>query len=473
MTLRRKLARILAPDLLDADAVKALVADEVKQARQALPVNVDYDPKGEGFRPMSGAANGQRRDLTPVSQSVMIEAAYYYYDASGLVRRFVRDTRNFTVGKGFSWTVENDTEDDQAKGVLDDFWRNYMSGWSRLFDDRFETWYLLGELALIAHVNPVNGRVTISDIDPANITDVLTVPQFPGIPAAVELASPRTSRRLAAIREDNQPTSRSRGRLVGEVFYEALNKPPTAARGRSDLLAVFDFIESFEQGLFDELDRARFLKNFVWDVTLEGADDEQIRKYLQDQGAPKPGSVRAHNERVKWQAVAPQLNAQENKALFDTIKSYVAASQNRPDAWLGGGGKAYQNEADLMGEPTFMDLESRQSRNKTLLADLGRFAVDQAILHGEIPDGDYVVGVDTPDLGGRDMTRVGQSLSQLSTALSVAEEQRWCRKETAARIWASLASETGVSVDPDAEMASMPAPGSGDDQVTEDYRRRR
>jgi hypothetical protein len=468
MGIRQRIARLLAPNLIERKELDAIVAEKVLQAQQAIPAFRDYDKNNQGFRPLSGI-EGHKRDLSPISQTQMIESAYYYFDTSGLVRRFIRDTRNFTVGKGFEWRVENDTEDGQARQVLVDFWDSFYNGWGRLFDERIDTWYLLGEIALAIDVNKFNGSVTISDIDPANINDVLTVRSFPGIPAALELAGSRTSVNKAVVREDLQPTSRTYKRLVGEVFFEALNKTPTASRGRSDLLTVFDFIDSLEQGLFDELDRSRFMKNFIWDITIEGATQAEIDEYAAKQGPPDPGSGRYHNERVKWEAVTPDLKAADNKALYDTIKSYVAASQNRPDSWLGGGGKAYQTEADLMGEPTFMDLESRQNRNKLFLHDMARYVIDQAVIHKAIPNGDYKISVDTPDLSKKDIASVASALPQLSNALSMAVEQGWCRRETATRIWASLASETGVDVDPEAEIEAQPEPGSGEEQVTKDY----
>lgn len=468
MRLREKIARLLVPGLIRTEDIEAIVAEKVTQAQQAAPAFRDYDKNGQGFRPMSGV-DTHRRDLSPLSQTQMIESAYYYYDTSGLVKRFIRDTRNFTIGKGFDWVVENDTEDTQAKQVLLDFWDNFHNGWGRLFDERIESWYLLGELALAVSPNKYNGAVTVSDIDPANINDVLTVRSFPGIPSALEIAGSRTSIIKPVVREDLQPRSKTYGRLVGEVFFEALNKTPTAARGRSDLLAVFDFIDSLEQGLFDELDRSRFMKNFIWDVTIEGGTQAEVEEYA-NQAPPDPGSVRFHNERIKWEAVAPDLKAADNKTLYDTLKSYITAAQNRPDSWYGSGGKAYQNEAELMGEPTFADLEARQNRNKLFLRDLGRYVLDQAIIHKAIPDGEYIVSVDTPDLNRKDANSTAASLPQISSALSLAVEQGWCRRETAARIWASMASETGVDVDADAEIDAMPEPGSGEDQVTQDYR---
>ena len=118
MKLREKMARIIAPGLMNKDQVKELVADEVKKAQMAIPINVDYDPKGEGYRRLSAEGQDQtRRDLTPLSQDLMLELAYYLYDTSGLVKRFVRDTKNFVLGEGVTFQVENDT--DNAYGDTD------------------------------------------------------------------------------------------------------------------------------------------------------------------------------------------------------------------------------------------------------------------------------------------------------------------------------------------------------------------
>lgn len=478
MAILKRLARMLAPDLMDADQVRTLVAEEVRVARQALPMSLNYDPHNEGYRRYSQDSL-VRRDLNPISQDLMIELAYYLYDTSGLVKRFVRDTKNFVLGEGVTLTVENDTEDGAAMQVLESFWNDSVNRLDMRLEKKIEFLGLLGEQCWPVWVNPVNGLVRLSYVDPSNIDDVVNSTMFPELAASVVLkdASGRTSKTLSVIREEWDPRLPTYGRLVGDCFFYSINNPPNASRGRSDLIQSFDFISAFEEGLFDEFERQRFMKSFIWDVVLQGATEEDIAKFLQNTPTPKPGSIRAHNERATWQAVTPDLKNQDSKAFFDFSRSYLAATQNRPDSWFGSGGKAYQHEADLMGEPTFKDLASRQRYVKYVIEDLCRFQLDQAVLKKALvePSGErFMVKVNMPEMTNKNLKEIVGALLQLAQALMIGVTQRWLTDDTAATLFASIAQMVGVDIDVAEEIKqaaknAVESEGLTADGVTRDY----
>jgi len=470
MTIREKIARFLAPELMDSGQVKDLVKDEVRAARAALPINIDYDPKNEGYRRLTSEAEAEfRRDLTPVSQDLMIELAYFLYDTSGLVKRFVRDTKNFVLGAGVSFEVEND-DDSACKDLLQAFWNDPINNLDLRLEKRVEFLCLLGEQCWPAAVNPHNGRVYLSYVDPANIDTVYKAASFPEITAAVKLkgSGGRPGRMLPAIRPETDIRRKEYGRLVGECFFFDVNNPPNATRGRSDLIHLFDFINAFEEGLFDELDRLKGILSYIWDVTLEGADENQIKAFLQDNPPPKANSVRAHNERVKWEAVSPNLRHSDSKAFFDLMKTYLAACACRPDSWLGAGGKAYQTEADLMGEPTFKELGSRQRYVKYIIENVLKFQIDQAVIHGALRENDqapFKPVVSMPEMHTRDLKKIVDGLFTLAQALMIAESQGWVTAESAAGLFAGVAGQTGIEI----AAAEQIRKSAGEAQVTEDY----
>ncbi len=467
------LARMIAPGLMNEAQVKDLVKEEVLQARQAMPISVDYDPKGEGYRRLAGGTEEQvRRDLSPMSQDLMLELAYYLYDTSGLTKRFVRDTKNFVFGEGVTYAVSNDTKDGAAKAILDKFWNDPMNQVALRLPKRIEFLGLLGEQCWPVSVNPHNGHVWLSYIDPANISDVFTVPGFPEVPGEVKLKGSgfRAGRRLKAIRPEINPRAYGYERMMGDCFFFAVNNPPNGPRGRSDLIHLFDFINGFEEGLFDELDRLKLIKSFIWDVLLEGANDEEIKEFLRHNKTPQAGSVRAHNERVKWEAVAPDLKMSDNKAFFDLMKTYMAACTNRPDSWLGGGGKAYQTEADLMGEPTFKDLGDRQRFVKYSMESVLTFVLDQAVLARALTEqkGErFHVSVSMPEMSTKDLKKIVDGLFTLAQSLMIAMNTGILSKGKAAEMYAAVATQTGVEIDAANEIKE--AAKANPDIGTEDY----
>jgi hypothetical protein len=322
-------------------------------------------------------------------------------------------------------------------------------------------------------VNPHNGKVWLTYVDPANIDTVHLVRDFPEMPAAVRLKGNggRRGKIMPVVRPELNIHSKSYGRMVGECFFLSVNNPPNSPRGRSDMIHLFDFLNGFEEGLFDELDRLKGIKSFIWDVTVNGADQTECDKWAREWSTPKSNSMRVHNEQVKWEAVAPTLNQHDNKALFDLMKTYLSACMNRPDSWLGSGGKAYQNEADLMGEPTFKDLGSRQRFVKYAIESVLQFVLDQAIIHGTLKEdlkNPLVPMVNMPEMTTKDTQKIVAALFSLSQALTLATSNGWISDGKAAEVFASVAGQVGIEIDAAEEIKRV---ASGDDGG-EDYDKR-
>ncbi len=465
------IARWLAPDLMTRPEVERLVAEKVAAARQARPINLDYDPQNEGYRRLTPDPASQR-DLTPMSQDMMLELAYYLYDTSGLVKRFVRDTSNFVLGEGVTFSVENDDEQGSAQVWLETMWK--VNKLDLRLRKRIEFLCLLGEQCWPTWINPYNGQVLLGYIDPSNIARVEVVTGFPEIPQRVVTRGPAggSEQYFDAIREDWDPASKSFGRLQGELFFWSINNPPNGTRGRSDLLQSFDFINGLEESLFDEIDRIKLIKAFIWDVTLQGADEEGVREFLKKNKTPKAASVRAHNERVTWQAVAPDLKMADSKTFLDFMKSYLAATQNRPDSWLGSGGKAYQTEAELMGEPTFKDLGAFQLFVKYMLEEVLQFGLDQAVLRRALRERSgarLTVHVNMPEMVAKNLKTIVESLLQLAQGLLLAQAQNWVSQDTATRIYANVAGQLGIEIDAAEEIAQAAKKLVENLPGTEDY----
>jgi hypothetical protein len=61
-----------------------------------------------------------------------------------------------------------------------------------------------------------------------------------------------------------------------------VNKSKSQSRGISDLFCLADWIDVFDQMIFDIADRVRFLNQYIWDFTLKGADQKTVDKFRKD-----------------------------------------------------------------------------------------------------------------------------------------------------------------------------------------------
>lgn len=450
MKLLEKVARFIAPELKGDAEIRTLVAEEIRRAQMALPITANRDPNNEGYRRYGDSM--LRRDLMPVAQARMFEIAYYMFDASAMFRRLAILDRSFL----FAGRITVSSDDEDVKEIIDNFWNDPENNMDLNYPENAMWLSILGEQCWPVTVNKYNGSVRLGYVDPALIREVYVNPLNVRQVMQVELSdlSGRGGEKYAVIRKDYNIHSQTFDRLVGNCFFLSLNHPPNAPRGRSDFLTLFDWIDSLERYGYNYLERAEFMLNFVWDVTLNGMNPDQIREWLRDNPPPQPGSIRAHNESCTWQAVSPDIKAVDNKAGFDMGKGFVMGAHGRPSSWFGEGGKAYQTEADQFGQVPVADLEQRQNYHRFQIEQILRFVIDQAVIAGRLSKEKAAAGfsVTMPEVSKKDLAKMVNGIPQLATSLQIAVANKWLSAETATRMFSFVSSYLGYEVDAEAEI---------------------
>jgi len=465
MSWRETIARKIAPKLKDEADIRAIVAEEVKRATAAFPITASYDPKGEGYRPYS--SDGIRnRDLMPISQNRMFEIAYYMMDASAMFKRLAKMDKTFIFGEPIKYS----SDDDDVKTILKNFWEDPENRIALNYPDRCMWMGILGEQLWPVFVTLQNGHVRLGYEDPAIIKEIhinrLNVTQRMAVEVQGQMGRP--GRTMAIIRKDYNIYSKTYERLVGECFFFTLNNPPNAVRGRSDYLTLIDWIDGLERYGYNYLERAEFLLNFVWDVTLNGMTADQIREWLRDNPVPQPGSMRAHNENVTWDVVTPDIKAQDYTKGFDMGKAFIMGAAGRPASWFGEGGKAYQTEADIFGQVPIADLQERQLFHKTNLEFICQFVIDQAVIAGMLSAEKAAKGfsITMGEVSKKDLTKLVNGVPQLATALSLAVQERFITRDEATHVFAFVCSYLGYEID---AQKQIDAAGNNGDSNIQDY----
>lgn len=450
MNILEKIAKVISPSLKSDAEIKTLVAEEIKRARMALPITANYDLQGDGYRRYSDSIIN--RNLMPVQQYRMYEIAYFMWDSSAMFRRLAVLDRGFL----FSDRIDITSDDADVEALIDKFWYDEENKMDIRYPDKAMWLSILGDQLWPVEVNPQTGFVQLKYIDPSLIKEVWINPDNTEQVMQVETMqfSGRPSRKYNVLRRDTNIYSKSFERLMGDCLYLSVNHPPSAQRGRSDFITLFDWIDALERYGYNYLERAELLLNFVWDIELKGADETTIREWLRVNPPPQAGSQRAHNENVTWNAVAPDLKAQDMTAGFDMGKAFIMGAVGRPDSWFGKGGKVYQTEAEQMQQVPIADLEQRQEYHKYNIELLVQFVIDQAVIHGMLSAEKAAVGftVTMPTISKKDMNKIIAGIPQLTAALVVAENQKWVRKETATRMFAFAADNLGYAISADDEI---------------------
>lgn len=448
-----KIAAPLAP----ASGSSEMAGGSVAAMRKLQQVLSGFGVGSEdlGWRRMSHDTD---RDLAPITQDRMIEIAHYLWKTNPLAHWLIETNKDFIIGEGVTLTADDPEQNPELQDVLDEFWYDPINNWPLWMEDQVRETGLYGEQCWPVFINEHTGLVRLSCIDPALIKSVIKDPDNARIPIGVEVKKSLHSQKTKLLRilyngDDadlfSKRTVHQRASFTdGECFFDAINKVSTAARGASDLLHLTDWIDGYDQFLFDFAERVQMLNFFVWDVLLEGADDKKINEWLAANPPPRRGSIRAHNERVKWEAVAPDTKAADAGEGARVLRNHILGGAGFPEHYFGGGGDVNRATSESMGLPTFKRLTSRQNRHKYQIEGVVDYQISQALLRGRLKgvENPYAYTVNFPEMINKDYVGIAGTIASLASALGIAESQGWVDKETARKIFSIPTRLIGVEM---------------------------
>lgn len=443
-----------------------LIESAIEKFKEALPAAGQVDPDDHLFRRLTG---DNRRDMIPLTHERMQNIAFHLYDTNPLAHRIIEMTKDFVIGDGLGYQVTEDT-DEKVKPILDDFWNDPVNSWDIKQHQKVSEIGIYGEQCWPVFINETNGHVRLGYVDPVDVVAVITDPDNCEVVTHVKInvkgsEAITETKVLSVIREDENPRSPTFGKLTGECFYFTINKVSNATRGRSDLLPLADWIDFYDQFLFNRLDRAALINAFVWDITLEGMDEPAIRDWLKNNPTPKPGSIRAHNERVKWEAIAPDLKANDAAADAKLIKNYILAGAGFPGHWFADGGDVNRATATVMGGPTIKKLKSRQAFIKHIITFIFRFVLDQAKIAKELTeDADTSFSITAPDLDVQDIETISSALEKITKSLDQAIIAGLISQQKAIEIYVEFLNQfSNDSIDAQEEQDAIKEQNEADD----------
>jgi hypothetical protein len=292
----------------------------------------------------------------------------------------------------------------------------------------------------MGYLDPLQIKQVVAN--PMNVEDLLAVVPMSGVSDKTKKES------YPIIKMDTNPNSDSYNLRMGDCFYFAINKVSNQTRGTSDLLSLADWIDGYDSFLFNSLEKARVLNFYFWDVVLEGKNEKEIKEWLKRQRAPRPGSIRAHNEKVKWEAVVPDLKAADASEEMKIIRSYIAMGAGVPPHWLGGGEGITRATALEMGTPAFKHFKTRQLYVKHMFKFMFDFQIDQAILHKVLPeDVNRSFVIYFPKITERALESLAQAMVSVGTSLTTAVDNEWISKKQAAQVYQGLVKQFGTDLD--------------------------
>lgn len=432
--------------------------NDSKPLREAAGGNVDADE--DQWRRLSG--DGQR-DLAPMTQDRMQRLAHFQWETNLLANRLIELPVAYLLAGGVKLTIQNDVD---AQAAIDRHWDDGLNAWDLKLPKRVRELALFGEQCFPLFRNEHNGFVRLGYLDPARIGTVVTDPENREQPIGIvtkrdKKGNSKRYRIIVNVPESAfaEGTQAIRATFTdGECFYYRVNDLSSATRGRSDLLAQIDWLDAYDQFLFGELDGAAFRRAFVWDVTLTGASPDEVDARAKKITAPKPGSVRVHNDAEQWEAKSPDLQATDSAAGARLFRNQVLGGATLPEHWYGGGGDVNRSTGESMAEPTEKMLTMRQRVIGYMLTDIARYvvrshwdALDRELTNKEAAILGTLVAA-WPEMTSKDITKYAAALVQIVSAAASLLAEGLVTRETALRLVTAMAERLGVEIDAEKEL---------------------
>lgn len=399
------------------------------------------------FRRLTGENRPDELDETTYNRYQRLAAWLYYQNP--LARRMCDISTEFVLGAGVQIDADKaaigDASADQVKSLVKRFLAHPANEFALRLPGYFTTVNMVnGELFLPAFVHPSNGDLALGYLehhlvqsvvfDPNNRMQAVAViqrpakpgekafwwnviraeqgqddPVFPQHPAMQGDAERRE------IRQDIGPMVGAIGKTpedfvyAGELFYFRTNVLGTG-RGRSSLEPCLDWLHAYDNFLFGDLRNANLQAAFVWDVEVTGADQTTLNQKAQliKQNPPRPGEVNVHNEKEKWSALSPNLNAASHTELGVQVKKVIGLSVGLPSHLIGAENNTNRTTSSSSDIPFVRRMEQRQRLLSHIVETILDYQLDQKVHAGLLKDAKrpYPYRVVLPSL------TAGESLAQ-------------------------------------------------------------
>jgi hypothetical protein len=449
----------LTQRLFGAEIATQVEAQKVASRKAAMAAGGDEEA---GWRRLSGVSN---RELPIAQWSRQVEICYWLWKTNPLGNWIIETLTSFVAGKGFSWSADNEEID----ALLNEFWYDPVNRMDIKLEQKVRELFLFGVQCWPVFKADQTGRVRLGMVDPAQIVQIFADPQNAEVLIGVEIgpgygvgatgASPLQSRFLKTILAGETDTVVSeQARQMresytdGECFLFAVNRVSNDPYGTSDLFVIADWLSEYEEFVFNFADKARRQNSFIWDVTMEGADEAACKKAANDYAVKGEGEIRVHNEKTKWDAVAPNLAAMELKEAAGVFRNHILGNKSLPEHWYGGGGNVNRSTAGESNEPIMALIGSRQNMVKFIIETIFTYVIQSALdaryLH-VAEDEAFAFAVQTPEASNRDLTKISAAVQQITAAIVVGSSQGWVDQATATKLFAFIIALIGFEIDPE------------------------
>lgn len=337
----------------------------------------------------------ESRDRLPYDHQTILQQALEAWRANPLARRIVGLTSQYVVGGGIRIHCDHPAT---AK-FLSDWWQHELNQCALRVYEWSDELTRTGELFFLLTT------------DSAGMTYVRAVPAIQI--TAIETAENDLQQEQAYCHQTDPfgegvtwPAYDSRLDQPDQsvMLHFAINRPPGAVRGESDLAPLLIWLNRYSVWLEDRtrLNRYRNAFYFVVKARFLSEAERANRQAVLNAIPPTPGSILVTDESEEWDVVHPRLESHEANTDGLSIKKMIAAGAGVPLHFLAEPESSTRSTAEAAGGPTFRHFEQRQLFFTEMLRQMAVVAVRRRSQFDGKVDPEAVIQVQAADLSSRD-----------------------------------------------------------------------
>jgi hypothetical protein len=310
-------------------------------------------------------------DRFDYDRATLLRQALEAWRVNPIARRIVGLTSQYVVGGGIAFSCSHAA----TSTFLKSFWEHPLNRLPVRLYEWCDELTRTGNLFLLLTT------------DPAGMTYVRAVPtlQVKTIHARANDLDQETAYELQSS-EDLLDTitwpaydPRSDATESSVMLHYAINRPVGGQWGESDLAPLLRWLSRYSSWLEDRARLNRFRTAFLYVVKARFSSEAErrARQYALNAAPPSPGSILVTDEGESWDAINPELAADEAGADGLALKKMICAGAGIPLHFLAEPEGSTRTTAEAAGGPTYRHFEQRQRFFLWVLNDLLRAVVSR------------------------------------------------------------------------------------------------
>lgn len=389
--------------------------------------------------------------IPPLIHTKAQQLSYHLFVSNPLAKRIVELKRDYVIGEGLEFRAE----DPEVQSFLEAFWYEDVNDWESRILTFVQDLSVFGEQLYTFNIDKEAGFLGVQDINPLNIKTVITSPLDRSRVDTVILLEDALAENNPDLRKELSELTVIHKELGGKVskgdaLFFRVNDVAYSGRGVPDLFSIIDWLYLLDSFVYNVSEKMEYLNRWFWDITLEGAGENDIKKFKEtiSSNPPRPGAYNVHNEYVKWGAVSPDQRMDDVTELIRELRNVILTGAGLNSILVGdpSGTLGRQATPELL-DAVFRSMKVRQRVIKSAVVRFFNHQIDQKVALGYLePNVSRKVSIFMPRIAVRDLQRMGGVVQRVAAAVGEAVEQGLISDEEGSLVLRAILDEMGLGM---------------------------